>query len=104
MYHDDEGAARVVLVNGQSGQVWGEKRASMQRARQVALLAGGAAALFFVLSLIAFIIAAVYSSGSAALGVAGLFVAVGAAIGAIAPLMRVSRYNAAQAREDTRPA
>ncbi len=104
VYHDDEGAARVVLVNGQNGQVWGEKRASMQRARQVALLVGGAAALFFVLSLIAFIVAAVYAPGSAALGVVGLFVAVGAAIGAIAPLMRVSRFNAAQAREDTRPA
>lgn len=91
-YLDDDDKPRPVLINGQSGRVYGVRRASMQRAQHTALIIVAIAAVLFLLSL--------------AVGVAGLAVppllvvggiggvlALCVGLGAIIPIVRAWRFN-----------
>ena len=51
-YLDDEEKPRTVWVHGRTGQLYGQRRASMRRAQRVALFIGIAGAAFFLLALI----------------------------------------------------
>jgi len=91
-YLDDDGEPRMIYVNGQTGKIWGHRRASQKRARTTAMITIGAALLIFILSLIAFVVAAAVPP-VAVLGVVGLIAAVG--VGVIGPmqLIRASQFN-----------
>ncbi len=56
-YTDDDGRAQPVLINGQTGHVWGARRASMKRARKTARSRVIAGALAFGLALLVALVA-----------------------------------------------
>ena len=92
-YRDDEGRPRPVFLNGQTGQISGIRRASMVRARRVALGAGGAAALVLLVALILglagfFLEAALFTPAALGLGLAFILL-----VGALVPLLIVWRFN-----------
>jgi len=91
-YLDDENQPRPVLINGQSGRVYGVRRASMQQAQRTAMILVAIAAVLFLLSL------AVGVAGLAApplLLVAGFggLLALCVGLGAIIPIVRAWRFN-----------
>lgn len=91
-YLDDDGNPQAVLVQGQTGNISGSRRASMKQGRRAALIILGIAALIFVLSLI-------LSAASAlmpvllALGVLGLAIALLVGASAVLPIATVWWFN-----------
>lgn len=91
-YFDDENQPCPVLINGQSGRVFGVRRASMQRAQHRALIIVAIAAVLFLLSL---------AAGVAGLAVPPLIVVAGiggvlalcVGLGAIIPIARAWQFN-----------
>lgn len=91
-YRNDEGQPLTVLLNGQSGRISGIRRASMRRARQIALYAVITAVLLFVLALLLLVFEMPFAGLVAVLAVATVF-------GALYPIVAVTRFNRAQ-RDD----
>lgn len=91
-YLDDENVPRVVLINGQSGQTGGERRASMKRAQSFALVAGGIALSIFICSLAALMLV-LDSPLATALGLLGLVLAIVTGVAGLVPVVQVSRFN-----------
>jgi len=91
-YLDDDGGPRMIYVNGQTGQVWGHRRTSLRRAQTAALISAGVALLFFVLSLLAFLLA-VAVPPVVVLGVIGLLAAAVFGIVGLVRLLHASQFN-----------
>ena len=91
-YKDDEGRSQSVLVNGQSGQINGVRRASMKSGQRAALGMLAAAMVIFVISLVVSAISLVFPP-LLALGVIGLVFALLLGFGAIFPVASVWWFN-----------
>ncbi len=91
-YLDDEGQPRPVLINGQSGRVFGARRASMQRAQHTALIIVAVAAVLFLLSL-AVGVAGLAVPPLLAVGGIGGVLALCVGLGAIIPIVRAWQFN-----------
>ncbi len=92
-YLDDEGQPQPIHIHGQSGQVVGRRRASMQRAQRTALIIAIIAAVIFVLSLCLAVAGLALPIITILALVVGGFSLVGGAIGALYPIIVVSRFN-----------
>jgi hypothetical protein len=91
-YTDDEGKPQALLVNGQSGKLWGVKRASIQRARKTSLLLLAAAACIFLLSLL-FSLGAVIFPPILVIGVIGFGISLLVGLSALLPFVVVWKTN-----------
>jgi len=96
-YRDDEGRPQPVFLNGQTGQISGVRRASMLRARRIALGVGIAATLVLLVALILglagfFLEATLLTPAALGLGLAFILL-----LAALAPLLLVWRFNRRQA-------
>jgi hypothetical protein len=91
-YLDDENQPRPVLINGQSGRVYGVRRASMKRAQRTALIILAAATVLFILSLIAGVAGLAVPPLLIIAGIGGLL-ALGIGLGAIIPIFRAWQFN-----------
>jgi hypothetical protein len=74
-YKDDEGQPQVLFINGQTGQNGGPRLASQSKGWQIAIIAGVAAALIFMVSLILLAVTALFPL-AAPLGVLGTFLSI----------------------------
>jgi hypothetical protein len=91
-YKDDEGKPQALLVNGQSGKLWGVKRASIQRARKTSLLLLAAAVCIFLLGLF-FSLAAVIFPPILVIGVIGFVLSLLVGLSALVPFVVVWKTN-----------
>ncbi len=91
-YLDDDHQPQVVWINGQTGQINGARRSSMQQATRAALGILGAAGIIFLLSILALMFTVVVPP-LAALGVIGMTLALIIALGAIVPVFRAWNFN-----------
>lgn len=91
-YLDDEGHPCPVLLNGQTGQISGLRRGSMQRAQRWSLIIVAVAAVLFVLSLIAGLIGIAVPPLLVLAGIGGL-IALGVGLCALIPIVRVWQFN-----------
>jgi hypothetical protein len=94
-YLDDDHVPQPVWVNGASGEISGQRRASLKRGRQAALVILGIALVIFLLSL-ALSAASVLFPPLLAIGGIGLFVALVVALGAVIPPAVVWQFNRSQ--------
>lgn len=95
-YRDDEGEPQPIFLNGQSGRISGSRRASMRRARRIALSLGIAAAVVLFIALLLglaglFLKTALLTPAGVGLGLAFLLL-----LGALAPVLIVWRFNRLQ--------
>ena len=90
---DDDQQPQPVLLNGRTGQIWGSMRASMKRAKRMTTLIAVLAALLFLLTIILVFIEPSWAFLTAVLGF-------GAGLGAIWPIIYVSRFNHGQQEEN----
>jgi hypothetical protein len=91
-YEGDEGRARVLLINGQTGQIDGPRRASMKRARRRALTIGVVALVMLVVSL-AVAVAGLIVPPLAVVGGVGGLVALLTGVGALVPIVQAWQFN-----------
>jgi hypothetical protein len=94
-YLDDDQNPQPVWVNAISGEISGQRRASVKRGRQAALVILGIALALFLLSL-ALSAAAVLFPPLLPIGGIGLFAAVLVALGAVIPPAVVWQFNRSQ--------
>jgi hypothetical protein len=91
-YLDDEGKPQKVLIQGQSGQIYGIRRASFKRAQRAAIVILLVAIAIFTLS--AFLsLASVWLPALLVLGVFGLAFSLLAGLGTLWPVVRVWWFN-----------
>lgn len=92
-YRDDEGNAIPVVINGQSGRLYGALRASMRRAWRWSAAIGAVAALLFVVGAFLALLAAFVPP---ALAAGAVLVAASLAVGVAAagPVIYAARWNA----------
>lgn len=94
-YLDDESQPKVILVQGQSGRVSGERRASMKRAQRTSLI-------FLVVALAVFVVGLLVAAASLlspdllVYGGIGLLVALFVALLAVVPVGMVWSFNRSQ--------
>lgn len=91
-YLDDEGQPRPVLINGQSGRVYGVRRASMKRAQHTAMIILVVAAVLFFLSLVAGVAGLAVPPLIVIAGIGGML-ALCVGLGAIIPIVRAWQFN-----------
>lgn len=91
-YTDDEGRRRLVWINGQTGRIGGEVRASMGRALRVSAAFLAAAVLLFVIGLI-LALAASFAPPLLAAAILAWSVAVVCALLTVVPAARVWVFN-----------
>jgi len=91
-YLDDEKKPQIVYLNGQSGQISGSRRASMQRAMRTSGTVLLVAILLFALSLLVST-ASLFLPLLLAFGVIGLVIALLAGAGSILPITTVWWFN-----------
>jgi hypothetical protein len=96
-YQDDEGLPQPVYLNGQSGHVYAQRKASMKGARKLTLILLGVSAAIFLISLL-LSAAALALPALLALGVLGITAAMVVGLAAIYPVASVWWYN-----RNTRP-
>ncbi|MCA9988018.1 MAG: hypothetical protein KDE09_01000 [Anaerolineales bacterium] len=91
-YEDDEKARKMVMVNGQTGQLIGSRRASTKKAQHYSIIIG---LIGLALALISLLVAAAgfLAPPLFVVGGIGLFVAVLVMVGAIIPLGRAWQFN-----------
>jgi hypothetical protein len=98
-YEDDEGRAQALLINGQTGQMDGPRRASMKCARRRAFTIGIVALGILAISLVVAGLGLVVPPLALVGGVGGL-VALLTGAGALVPIVQASQFNR---RQDRRP-
>jgi hypothetical protein len=98
-YLDDAGEAQRVLFNGQTGQVYGIRRASTARAQQIALIVGVIALVLFVLSL-GVGLASFLLPPLLIVGIVGVVLSLAVGAGAFVPLVRVWSFNRREAQAE----
>ncbi len=91
-YLDDQNQPCPLLINGQSGRVYGVRRASMQRAQRTALIIVAVAAVLFFLSLVAAVGGLAMPPLLVVAGIGGLL-ALGIGLGALIPIVRAWQFN-----------
>ena len=94
-YLDDDGDARQVLINGQTGQLTGARRGSLARAHRRSLIIGIVALVLLLLS-IALGLAGLLFPPLVVVAVLGALLAVAIGAGAIVPTARVVIFNRRQ--------
>ncbi|MGC9520364.1 MAG: hypothetical protein ACP5HG_00605 [Anaerolineae bacterium] len=97
-YLDDEGQIHRVLINGQSGRLYGSKRGSMARAQKRALLVGGIGLAIFVVGMIVALLSMVLPP-ALLIGVLLAFAGLLVGLGALVPIVRVWSFNRRQGGE-----
>lgn len=98
-YRDDEGVARLVYVQGQTGLLRGQRRASMRKARRWSAILAGTAAVIFALSMLVALLADANSGLLAAAG-GGLLLALLVGVTAVVPLLMAWYANNLSLRFD----
>ncbi len=98
-YQDHEGVTRMVYVQGQTGTLRGQRRASMAKARRWSASLAGIAAVIFVVSMLVAVLA---DAGSGLLTAAGGGIAVALLVGvtAVLPLLMAWYANNLSIRFD----
>lgn len=91
-YLDDEGLPQRVLINGQTGRVYGAKRASASRAGRRAMIIGGVALALFIVSLIAALLS-ILLPPLLIVGLVGALTALLVGVAAVVPIARVWAFN-----------
>ena len=91
-YRDDDGMVRMVYAHGQTGELAGERRASLKKARRYAAFIGIGAAFLFALSLILTIIG-FFESAVLPWAMIGFMAAVGLGITAVLPILIAYSIN-----------
>jgi hypothetical protein len=94
-YVDDEGAPQPVLIHGQTGQIDGARRGSMQRAQRTSLILALVALGIFIVSLV-IAAAGLVAPPVAVLGGIGILIALVLGLGALVPIVRVWQFNRQQ--------
>ncbi len=97
-YLDDDGQPQRVLVNGQTGQVYGAKRGSMARAGHRSLIIGAVALAIFVLGLVVALLSLLFPP-LLAVGIVVAVLAIPVGIAAAVPVARVWTFNRREARQ-----
>lgn len=95
-YLDDERRPRPVLIHGQTGRVYGERRASARRARRITFVVGGIAAAFFMVALVLGVVALLDIEDTAAITVLVFLFATLLALVALIPPAHVWYFNRQQ--------
>ena len=92
-YVDDAGRPQTILINGQTGQLFGQRRASMRRAQQRAVIIAIIATVFLVLGLCligtGFMMPPVLIVGI----ILAILAVGGGAAGALVPILVAHRFN-----------
>lgn len=96
-YIDGEGQPCPVLLNGQTGQMSGLRRGSMQRAQRRALIIVAVAAVLFLISLVVGLMGLAVPPLLIVAGIGGLL-ALGVGLSALVPIVRVWRFNRNEAK------
>ncbi len=96
-YLDDDGAPRAVYLHGQSGEITGERRSSLQRAQRASLGFLIAAGVIFLFSLLCAGLGVV-APALFLVGGVGLIVALLVALAAIIPPVTAKRFNQVHSR------
>jgi hypothetical protein len=96
-YHDDDGVPQRILLNGETGRLYGVKRGSLARAGRVSLTIGIVALIIFMMSLLMALLSALMPP-LLLLGILGALLAVVIGAGAVVPLARVWAFNRRQAK------
>lgn len=91
-YLDDENKAQSILVNGQSGQMSGTRRASMKKAKKVSLTILIAAIIAFILTVVVGLISMAVPDLTVVAGI-GLLISLMIALAAIYPIATVWNVN-----------
>jgi len=91
-YLDDENRPQPVLINGQTGYLYGKRRASMKRAQITALWILLTAAVVFGISVVLSILGVVVPP-ILVIGGIGVFVSFAIALSAIYPVFRAWQFN-----------
>jgi hypothetical protein len=99
-YLDDQRQPQPVWIQGQKGQVSGQRRASLKRAQRTTFTLLGVGGLLFLLSL-ALLAASVVAPPALVLGIIGLALAFALGLGSLAPVLAAWRFN--QQQGITRP-
>lgn len=94
-YQDDEGRLQPVIIHGQTGRLYGARRASMRRAQRAALVLLVAALVIFLLSL-ALTVVGVAAPPLLAGGGFGLVLALLVGLSALVPVATVWGFNRQQ--------
>ncbi len=94
-YRDDEGVAQRILLNGQTGQLYGVKRGSAARAQRRALTIGAISLVIFALSLMVALLGLLLPP-LLIVGILGAVLALLIGAGALIPIGRVALFNRRQ--------
>jgi hypothetical protein len=94
-YNDDDGEPQRVLINGQTGRLYGAKRGSSARATQRATIIGAVALALFIVSLAAALFSLLLPP-LLVVGVIGALTAVLVGAAAVVPVARVWAFNRRQ--------
>ncbi len=98
-YLDDEDIPRQILVNGQTGQLTGVRRASPERAHRRSLTIGIIALVLFTLSLILGLVGMLIVPPLVVVAVLGALLSIMVGIAAIVPTARVTLFNRRQSTQ-----
>lgn len=94
-YLDDSQKPQPVMINGQSGQVFGARRASLNRAKQVSIYILLAALFLFIISLGSLVLTPL-TPLFAAISAIGTVIAFAVALAALIPVISVWWFNRSQ--------
>jgi hypothetical protein len=94
-YLDDVNQPQAVLINGQTAQTSGSRRASMKRAQRTALVILIVAVVIFILSSV-LALAGIALPPLFAVGGVGILIAILVALGAIVPIALAWQFNQSQ--------
>jgi hypothetical protein len=91
-YHDDDGVPQRLLLNGETGQLYGVQRGSMARAGRISMGIGIAALIVFIGSLFLALMSAVMPP-LLIIGILGVILGLVIGAAAVVPLARVWAFN-----------
>jgi hypothetical protein len=91
-YLDDDNAPQIMLVNGQSGRLYGVRKASMKRARQTSLVIAAVAVAVFLLG-IDLVLVSLLLPPVLIFGGIGIFLSILLGFSAIIPIGMVWQFN-----------
>lgn len=98
-YRDDSGAARPIFIEGQTGRIEGQRRASMKAAQRWSwIILGVAAAIFIISGLVG--LAGVLVAPLLPVAAVGLAMALGLGLLAVLPVVYVWQFNREATRQE----
>lgn len=99
-YRDDDNKPVPIYINGQSGQITGNRRSSLKRGQRASLWILGAAILLFILSIIS-VTVSLFAPPVLPFAIVCFIAAAVTAIAALIPVAIVWQYNRTQRRGET---